>query len=199
MPIQRAADAAPSSARASDTRDASVSGHLNASMAAYQAGNIDAFEVVYHHLRPKLRRYLGSLTLNATLADDLLQETFLQMHRSRHTYLPGRPVEPWAFGIARHVFLMDRRSGIRRKRDQHDAIPDEMPLPEPFSDSTDRTHLQRAVATLPEASREPLLLHHVWGFSFQEVGDLLGLRAGTAKVRAHRAMQQLRSLIRGKE
>lgn len=166
-------------------------------MAAYQAGDIDAFEVVYRHLMPKLRRYLKSLTLNATLADDLLQETFLQMHRSRQTYLPGRPVEPWAFGIARHVFLMDRRSGMRRKRDQHDAIPDELPIPAAFCDSTDRANLQRAVATLPEASRETLLLHHIWGFSFQEIGGLLGLRAGTAKVRAHRAMQQLRGLIRG--
>jgi len=48
------------------------------------------------------------------LAEELLQETFLQIHRSRRTYLPGRPVTPWIFSIAHHVYLGDRRARIKK-------------------------------------------------------------------------------------
>jgi DNA-directed RNA polymerase specialized sigma24 family protein len=50
---------------------------------------------------------------------------------------------------------------------------------------------------LPSDGREALLLHHVWGFSFVEIGGLLGIRGGTAKLRAHRALTALRSLLGG--
>ena len=49
------------------------------------------------------------------LADDLVQETFLQLHRARHTYNPAFPLLPWAMAIARHVWLMDRRTLSRRR------------------------------------------------------------------------------------
>ena len=168
---------------------------LVAAMTAYQAGDLDAFETIYRFLLPRLRRYLSSLTLDRTLADDLVQEAFLQLHRSRHTYVPPRLVSPWAFGIARHVFLMDRRSGIRRARDRHDNLSEELPVPSTWERWAQRATVQRALAGLPEASREPLLLHHVWGFSFHEIGQLLGVRPGTVKVRAHRALHRLRDSI----
>ncbi len=167
-------------------------------MAAYQAGEIAAFEELYRELQPPLRRYLVSLTLNVQHAEDLLQETFLQIHRSRHTYVPPRPVQPWAFGIARHVFLMARRSGARRQR--HETETEELPelvAPADFDGFARRDQLRRAVAELAPGRREPLLLHHVWGFSFKEIGGLLGIREGAAKVRAHRGMAQLRAALGG--
>ena len=59
-----------------------------------------------------------------TLADDLLQETFMQIHRSRRTYEPGRPVTPWIYAIARHVYLMKRRSAGRRIRFEERLVAD---------------------------------------------------------------------------
>ena len=166
-------------------------------MAAYQAGEASAFERLYHRLAPKIRKYLISLTLSVPRAEDLLQETFLQIHRSRHTYVPPRPVEPWAFGVARHVYLMDCRAWARRRRlevEPDEALP-ELPVPPASEGSEDRTLLRRAVANLPEDRREPLLLHHVWGFSFQEIAGMLGIREGAAKVRAHRARRQLQGIL----
>ena len=162
-------------------------------MAAYQAGEARAFEQFYHRLAPKIRKYLISLTLNVSRAEDLLQETFLQIHRSRHTYTPPRPVEPWAFGVARHVYLMDCRAWARRRRLEVEPDEDlpELPVPPESAGSEDRTVLRRAVATLSDERREPLLLHHVWGFSFQEIAGMLGIREGAAKVRAHRARKEL--------
>ncbi|MCJ7453172.1 MAG: hypothetical protein MUO39_11955, partial [Steroidobacteraceae bacterium] len=85
-------------------------------MAAYQQGHIDAFEGLYLRLRPRLQQYLSMLTRNRSSTEDLLQETFLQIHRSRRTYWPGRPVMPWAIAIARHVYLMDVRNRVRFQR-----------------------------------------------------------------------------------
>ncbi|MCP3959437.1 MAG: RNA polymerase sigma factor [bacterium] len=166
-------------------------------MSAYQAGELDAFERLHGQLAPRLRRYLLSLTMSQPRADDLLQETFLQIHRSRHTYTPPRPVEPWAFGVARHVYLMDCRAWARRRRleaDQGEELP-ELPVPAFGEGFPDRNRLRRAVATLSDDQREPLLLHHVWGFSFREIAGMLGIQEVAAKVRAHRARKQLQGVL----
>ena len=59
---------------------------LVALMQGYLGGRIDAFDRLYDALAGRLRGYLLSLCRDAALADDLLQETFVQMHRSRRTY-----------------------------------------------------------------------------------------------------------------
>ncbi len=183
--------------RSESGQDESSALDLSAWMAAYQAGEAPAFERLYHRLAPRIRKYLISLTLNVPRAEDLLQETFLQIHRSRHTYVPPRPVAPWAFGVARHVYLMDCRAWARRRRLEVEPVEDlpELPVPPATEGSEDRTLLRRAVATLPDERREPLLLHHVWGFSFQEIAGMLGIREGAAKVRAHRARKQLEGML----
>jgi RNA polymerase sigma-70 factor (ECF subfamily) len=163
-------------------------------MVSYQAGTLDAFEKLYYGLKPRLFQYLLSLTFEPSRAEDLLQETFLQLHRSRRTYQPRRPVMPWAFAVARHVFLMDRRAGKRRY--QHEVgelaeLPD-FPVPAEVEQLADREMIREALDRVSETKREALLLHHVWGFSFAEIGALLGIRKGTAKLRAHRGMQNLR-------
>ena len=67
---------------ASDTR-------LRELMQAYQSGRFEAFDDLYAAIAPALRRYLLSHARDAAKADDLVQETFLQLHRARHTYDRG--------------------------------------------------------------------------------------------------------------
>jgi len=170
---------------------------LREEMGRYQQGELAAFEQVYALLAPRLRQYLTSLTFNAALAEDLLQEAFLQIHRVRHTYRPASPVAPWAFAIARNVYRMERRSSGRRRRHEEPApesVPD-LPVPAEADGLANRLAVRRALLQVPEDGREPLLLHHVWGLSFGEIGAVLGIRGGAAKVRAHRAMTALRRLL----
>ena len=67
---------------------------LRVLMAEYQAGSVEAFDRLHDALAPALKAYLASLTRDATRADDLLQETFLQMHRARASHTPGEAVRP---------------------------------------------------------------------------------------------------------
>src|SRR5216684_2868178 len=105
---------------------------LRALMIRYQGGSLEAFQEMYAQLAPGVRRYLSHLSGGSQVADDLLQETFLQMHRSRAAYNPAYAVKPWVFGLARNVFLMNRRAA-RRWTEVHDVredLPDFPVLPE---------------------------------------------------------------------
>jgi RNA polymerase sigma-70 factor, ECF subfamily len=166
-------------------------------MAAYQQGDGAAFERLYAELAGPLLGYLRALSRDAVRADDLLQETFLQIHRSRHTYLPGRPLKPWAYAVARHVFLMSARA--QRRRGKHETLADEelpdLPVPPEVESLGARDQVRRAVAGLPTEGREALLLHHVMGLSFREIAAVQGISEGAARVRAHRAMAVLRQRL----
>lgn len=168
-------------------------------MVAYQSGDIRAFETLYGALSGQLLGYLHALARDHTRAEDMLQETFLQLHRARATYQPGRPVKPWVYAIARNVFLMHRRAAARRGRHEvlaEEELPD-LPVAAEVESLADRDLLRRALAQLSENRREALLLHHFMGLSFREVGAVLGISEGAAKVRAHRATARLREMLAG--
>ena len=162
-------------------------------MTTYQAGSLEAFERVYAALAGPLRGYLLALTRNHARAEDLVQEAFLQVHRSRHTYRPDLPVRPWVFAIARHVWMMDQRARARRPA-ATEELPDVPVIPE-MEALGDRDALRRALSAVLPDRREALLLHHVWGFSFGEIGQLLGIRADAAKLRSSRGMADLRARL----
>lgn len=170
---------------------------LRALMAAYQQGDVQSFDLLYAVLAPPLRRYLHGQARDAGCADDLVQEVFLRIHRARHTYDPRLPVEPWAYAIARHVFLMDRRKKARsREVGLFDAAGAPAAEASPAEARVAPHELARALSDLGPERRDPVLLHHVWGFSFAEIGARLGIRGGAARVRASRGLRALRELLR---
>lgn len=163
-------------------------------MTSYQQGEMEAFSGLYAAMKAPLQRYLWTFVRNASTAEDLLQETFLQVHRARHTYSTPRPVRPWLYAISRHVALMHLRTMRRRKEDlAHEDLP-EIPVPAEMERFGDKATLFKMMTQLPAAGQEILILHHLLGLSFHEVGEIMGLAPGTAKVRAHRALKSLRSL-----
>lgn len=171
-------------------------------MSAYLDGRLDAFDALYAALAPRLRSYLVATCRDGALADDLVQDTFLQIHRSRRTFEPGRPVTPWAFAIARHVFLMHRRRTARRLR-----FEDSLAADRAGSDVTrdtaqalvDRDRVERALERLPADQRRALLMHHVQGWSFAEIAGRLNIRVNAAKTRAFRGMRKLKEQLRGSQ
>lgn len=166
-------------------------------MVAYQKGEMEGFEQLFHALATSVRNYLASLCRDFGRAEDLLQETFLQVHRARHTYSPPRPVKPWIFGIARYVYLMDRRSKIRKSKFETTANAELPELPvDSISEGLPVTDdLLRALEGVSEDRREAVLLHHVWGFSFREIGAMLGISERAAKLRSFRGIQTLRAIM----
>src|SRR3954447_13803793 len=105
---------------------------LRALMIRYQGGSLKAFQEIYAELAPGVRRYFFYLAGGSESTDDLLQETFLQMHRSRAAYNSGYAVRPWVFGLARNVFLMNRRSARQwaKLHELREDLPELPVLPE---------------------------------------------------------------------
>jgi RNA polymerase sigma-70 factor (ECF subfamily) len=167
-------------------------GELGRLMAGYQAGELEAFERLYALLAADLHRYFAASLRDGMLAHDLVQDTFLEIHRSRHTYLPGLPVRPWIFGIARHMLGRHRRSAWRRR---HEKSADGEPVTS--QPAVERHDLANALGHLPAGRREAWVLHHVHGLSFQQIADRCGIGVVAAKLRSSRAMRALRKALGG--
>jgi RNA polymerase sigma-70 factor (ECF subfamily) len=169
---------------------------LRAAMVRYQGGSLEAFQEIYAQLAPGVRRYLSHLASGSEIADDLLQETFLQMHRSRAAYNPAYAVRPWVFGLARNVFLMNRRAARQRATvyESREDLPDFPVLPEADRLGS-QDEIRRGMSCLSADQAEALLLHHEWGFSFDEIAGMLGISAPAARARASRGMADLRAAL----
>src|SRR5437773_5996938 len=86
-------------------------------MADAQRGNAEAYRALLDDIGPELMGFLRARVPDSQDLGDLYQETFLALHRSRHTYEAPRPVEPWLFAIAAHVVarhMRRRRSRLGR-------------------------------------------------------------------------------------
>ena len=166
-------------------------------MREYQSGRFEAFDETYASIAPPLRRYLLSQARDAAKADDLLQETFLQIHRARHTYDPSYPLMPWANAIARHVWLMDRRMLSRRPWAPDDVTEMELPVRADAASFADRSEVRRALRDVAPARRDAVIQHHLLGFSFKEIADRAGIAETAAKLRSSRGIAQLRALLKG--
>jgi RNA polymerase sigma-70 factor, ECF subfamily len=169
---------------------------LRTLMIRYQGGSLEAFQEIYAQLAPGVRRYLSHLAAGSEIADDLLQETFLQMHRSRAAYNPRYAVRPWVFGLARNVFLMNRRAARQwsKVHESREDLPEFPVLPEAERLGS-RDEIRRCIANLGPDQAEALLLHHEWGFSFEEIAGMLGISAAAARARASRGMTDLRMAL----
>lgn len=169
-------------------------------MRRYQQGDEGAFETLYGRLAGPVESYLRALARSAAEAEELLQETFFHVHRARRTWDPGRSARAWVYAIARNVFLMSRRAAGRRARHETTAPADlpDVPVPPEVESLADRELLRGALARLPADRREALVLHHVAGLSFREVGAVLGVSGLAAKLRAHRGLVALREMLGAK-
>jgi len=170
-------------------------------MARYGRGDDGAFAEVYDELAPRLFRYLTRLTRDDARAEDVLQQTFLQMHDARGRFLPGADVVPWAYAIARRLFIDGTR---RRKRDHlHDAYEDERsegqstaPSGEAITAAREISDALRArLEALPELQREAFRLVREEGLSIAEAAAVLGTTPAAVKLRAHRAYESLRDVL----
>ena len=171
----------------------------DAAMARYAAGDEAAFAAVYDELAPRLFGYLVRQTRDASRAEDIVQQTFLQMHRARGTFLPGAEVLPWSFAIARRLMI----DGFRRGRREvlEDGEPrDDRPAPDAAADDLVQaqevaTRIRRELGKLPETQRVAFELVKQEGLSLAEAAQVLGTTVSAVKLRAHRAYEALREVL----
>jgi len=171
-------------------------------MRALRAGDQAAFEALYQRYRNRLYAFLVRYTGDPSAAQDLFQETFLRVFRDRARYEPRAAFATWLFTIARNLYLDSvKGAGIPRPAPGTEMAAEEAPdsQPDPLAALERREAealLRRAVATLPEEDRAILILSRFEGMRYRQIGEILGCSEGAVKVRAHRALQTLRQMLR---
>jgi RNA polymerase sigma-70 factor (ECF subfamily) len=171
-------------------------------MAAYVAGDGRAFEQLFARLAPRLHRFFRRSFGAEATADDLLQITFLKLHKARDTYRPDMRVAPWAFAIAARVRLDEFRKRKRLAEDGDEealARADEARAAEGRDDEAidgdTAEAVRRAVEALPESQRVVVHLNRFEGLTFAEIARVLGTTEGAVKLRAFRAYAALRQAL----
>ena len=160
-----------------------------------RGGDSAAFDMLFHRHAPRLKGYFIRTTGRDDLAADFVQQTFLHVHRARADFRPGAAFRPWLYAIGANV----RREHFRRaaRRPETPLDPDHHPEPAEgpsVTTASDRA-LRRALADLPDAQREVLVLHWYQDLGFGEIAALLGGTETAIKVRAHRAYERLRAAL----
>jgi RNA polymerase sigma-70 factor (ECF subfamily) len=164
-------------------------------MEAFRQGQRAAFDALFNRHAPLVRGYLRRLLSSPTQADDVLQNTFLSVVRSKDRFRTGERFKPWLYAIATNA----AKDAFRRTPAGSTALEDASELELAFethiSDEGLRREVRHAMAQLPEAQRSAILLHWFEGLSFAEVAAAEGISESAVKVRAHRGYEKLRPLL----
>jgi len=169
-------------------------------------GDLAAFETLIQRYRQEMLRFLVRFLRDRHAAEDVFQETFLQIHQSLDSFDTDRSFRPWLFTIAANK----ARDHLRRHRRQptlslsasvpqdHDAdaeqsftdlLRDDLPLPEQTASEAEMSELVGSVvASLPDHLREVLVLAYFHQFAYRQIAEMLGVPLGTVKSRLHAAV-----------
>ncbi|GGO61105.1 RNA polymerase sigma factor [Nonomuraea cavernae] len=155
----------------------------------------DQVSEIYRTHAPSVRTYLRRFVPSQDV-DDMLQVVFTEAWRSRDRYDPGRSPRAWLLGIA-HKRAVDH---LRRRRPHTVPLDD---AAEPAGDDgrtgattlAERDRLHRALAELPVAQREAIVLAYYAGLSQREIAERLSIPLGTVKARTSRGLHRLATLL----
>lgn len=162
-------------------------------------GDARVFDAVYASLRAPLYAFLVRLSGQVSLAEDLLQETWLRLARSAPDLPAGTQLRPWLFTVARNLYRSHRRWSLldgERLRQFHLVPATDSPSPfEALASSQTERALERAIVRLPLEMREVLLLCAVSGFEPVQAASVLGITPEATRQRLSRARARLRELL----
>lgn len=162
-------------------------------MRRFRDGDPEAVRDVYdHYHRPVFTvayRALG----NRSLAEEAVQQTFLQAWRASPRFDPDRDPGPWLYAIARRVAVDLYRRERRHESDRDE--PEVAVLPETFEGTWEAWEVRSALDRIPDDERHILLATHFLGLTHDETAERLGIPVGTVKSRSHRAHRRLAELL----
>ena len=179
-------------------------------MMLVREGDYVAFDQLYDRYRGPILRFLFSLTWDADIAQDYLQEVFLRLYRARDRYEPTGKFSTYIFQIAKNYYLAQRRktkgdaielslthedrNGFRPFENLrvNERIEPEVHLLEEYR----KLGIRRAIAALPEAQKLVFVMSHLEDMKYAEIAEVLGIAVGTVKSRMFAAVNTLRTMLK---
>ncbi|MBR0961791.1 RNA polymerase subunit sigma [Bradyrhizobium forestalis] len=163
-------------------------------------GNRTAMHILYCRHNVRVYRFILRIVRDATTAEDLVSQVFLDVWRTAGQFQGRSQVSTWLLSIARFKALTAMRQRRFEDIDQEDVrqIPDGCDTPETSLDRSDTSAILRAcVQKLSPAHREIINLVYYHEKSVEEVGQIIGIPQSTVKTRMFYARKQLADLLKG--
>jgi RNA polymerase sigma-70 factor (ECF subfamily) len=178
-------------------------------LARFCRGQTDAFGPLVRRYERELYGYLRRYLGDSTLAEDVFQNTFLQVYLKSSQYEQGRPVRPWLYTIATNQAIDAlRRAGrhqaasLEQPHETDNGQPTllqslESPTPGPLDQASQQERSERVRASvdrLPDFLRQVLILAYYQGLKYREIAEILDIPVGTVKSRLHAALARLQEV-----
>lgn len=170
----------------------------------YLGGKAGSFELLVRRHAQELFQFVQRFTTDSVTAEDVVQESFLQVHLSAAQFDPARRFKPWLFTIAANKARDHLRRKTRRREVAADAhldedadsgrrfihlLSDDTPPPdEELLADEKRKVVREVLGAMPEKLREVLILAYYHRFAYKDIGDVIGIPLGTVKSRLHAAI-----------
>ncbi len=151
-------------------------------------------EQLVEHL-PALRAFAISMTQNASLADDLVQDTIVKAWTNIEKYRDGTNLQAWLFTILRNAYYSHLRKHRREVSDAEGVHAARLSQKPDHDGRLQIRELIAALGQLPAVQREAILLIGASGFSYEEAAEMCGVAIGTIKSRANRARAALAEIM----
>lgn len=173
----------------------------------FRRGNAEAFGQLVRRYERELYGYLRRYVGDGSLAEDVFQNTFLQVYVKSGQYEAGRPVRPWLYVIATNQAI-----DAMRRNGRHQAVSLDEPRaegegdlarlmellqsrgpspPESAAAAERKEQVRAGVDRLPDFLKQVLILAYYQGLKYREIADVLGIPVGTVKSRLHAALVKL--------
>lgn len=174
-------------------------------MGRFQGDDVQAFNILVDRYKNQLLNFIFRFIGDHTVAEDLVQETFLRLYKKKHYYKEIAKFSTWIYTIAGNL----AKSELRRKKRRtffsiNNASNDDQDfdLPDPDSNPMEKTEtsmtmieIQNAINKLPEHFKEVVLMRDVQELSYEEIADALKIPLGTVKSRVNRGRIKLQEQL----
>ncbi|HXG19614.1 MAG TPA: RNA polymerase sigma factor [Methylomirabilota bacterium] len=180
-------------------------------MLRFQKGDMEAFQQLFNKFSPSVVNFAFRFVGSRERAEELAQEVFLQVYRSKERYEPKAKFSTWLFKIANNHCLNEVRKGeyrvshesldssLDREGDERERdLPDTNPRKgdDILAAKQAAYRIQQILRRLPESQRSALMLSRLEGMSYQEVAEVLGTTEKAVKSLVFRATHSLREGLR---
>jgi RNA polymerase sigma-70 factor, ECF subfamily len=180
------------------------------------SGQTADFNELIKRYERELYRYLARYLGDAALAEDVFQNSFLQVHLKRGLYEDGRPFRPWLYAIATHQAVDTLRKAGRHPTvslDQRSTTSDEAEpgalidmlvneAPGPLAELQERERqewVRKSIDRLPETLKQTLMLAYFQDLKYREIAEILKIPVGTVKSRLHAALAKLLEMAKASQ
>jgi len=183
-------------------KDVAKSSDFDLTKAAAQ-GNMAAFEEVYQRHHRRVYSICLRMLQNATEAEDLTQDVFIQLYRKIGSFRGDSAFTTWLHRLTVNQVLMH----FRKRNVKFEKTTEEGETPVQIVGGTenprkmpvvDKIAIENAIEQLPKGYRNVFVLHDVEGYEHEEVAKILGCSVGTSKSQLHKARLKLRKLLQKK-